>query len=98
MVLCPSLHVDFVILCKRIDSFWFCKCAGVQTIIELIVWLFLTPPFFLFIALRRKKRKKRNACIELLLSTFWTLVFQSCVYVIISDSWLKLLMVLWLLN
>lgn len=44
----------------------------------------------------KKEKKKTNACSELLLSTFWTLVFQFYMYILISDCWLKLLMLLWL--
>lgn len=56
-IFCPSLNVDFVIPSERLSSFWFCKCAGVQTI---TVWLFFfffsfSHPF-LVIALGRRKR------------------------------------------
>lgn len=69
MVLCPSLHVDFVICCKRTDS-----------------WLLLLSVYSF-----EKGKKKRQGMLVLNCSFSPFGLFHFCMYVIISDSWLKLL-------
>lgn len=78
MVLCPSLHVTLWFPLRGLTSFSFADVLVFKPLLNYCMSLFDFPFLSGYSFEEEKRKKKRNACIELFLSTFWTLIFQFC--------------------